>query len=181
MAKKTLILPSSAGQKFHVRKTTEGFAIEGEKISYLGLAFSILALWVIGAFMMVIARIVDRDVIAFPVCIILFMLAMTVGMIWHFIRLRREKPILSYASVTQQFSLPRQSVVFDRAQIEGFVVLDKSQMEERPCLELRIRTRKVGARRVMRVETRHELQPIIQLVESETGLSVLFNQSRAKV
>jgi hypothetical protein len=54
-------------------------------------------------------------------------------------------------------------------------------MEERPCLELRIRTRKVGARRVMRVETRHQLQPIIQLVESETGLSVLFNQSRAKV
>jgi hypothetical protein len=182
MAKRIWILPAANdGQQLRVRKTTEGFSIEGATISYLSLAFSILGLWAIGAFMMIVARIVDRDVIAFPVFVIIFMLATTVGMIWHCIRLRREKPILSYASATQQFSLPRQRVVFDRAQIEGFVVLDKSRQEERPCLELRIRTRKVGARRVMRVETRRQLQPIIRLVESETGLNVLFDQSRAKV
>jgi hypothetical protein len=182
MAKRIWILPTANdGQKFRVCKTTGGFGIEAVKICYLSLAFSILGLWAIGAFMMIIARVVNRDVIVFPLCVILFMLAMTMGMIWHCIRLRRQKPLLSYASATQQFSLPRQSVVFDRAQIEGFVVLDKSQKEERPCLELRIKARNLGARRVMRVETRHELEPIVRLLESETGLNVLFNHSRAKV
>jgi hypothetical protein len=147
----------------------------------LSLAFSILGLWAIGAFMTITARIVNRDLIAFPVCVILFVLAMTVGMIWHGIRLRREKPILTYASATQKFSLPRQGALFDRAQVEGFVVLDKSRQEQRPCLELRIRTRTVGAPKLIRVETRRQLEPIIRLLESETGLSVSSNHSSAKV
>jgi len=106
---------------------------------------------------------------------------MTVGMIWHSIKLRREKPFLTYTSTTQEFSLPRPGMRFPGDRVEGFVVLDKSRQEQRPCLELRIRTRSFGARRLLRVDTRGQLQPIIRLIESETGLSVLDGRSVAKV